>query len=414
MTKIARMVLGILFILANVMIFGCGDDDNNSSTGTAQPTISGMTPSSVSIGQQNVEGSIIGSNLSGVTGVSLGDGMTLQSFSSASASEIRVVFSVNDNAAPGAQTVSVEAVGGSTSSSSVLTIINNKAPKAKFTIDPPAGSLQTTFTYDGSNAEDDKKITSWSWEFGDGATTNGRKVTHKYKTLGTYKVKLTVTDAEGASSHNQRDLEIKKNSPPIPRFNVTPDNGDTLTNFRFNASNSEDIDGKVTDYRWSFGDGKRANGMEVTHTYEQQGTYNVELTVEDNKGEIGKSEKAIAVEKSQGKACAPRPPNAQIAYRAVTESFTAHNPRQITVEFEGDYGCQPFYRCGDVRVGGLPGWSPGNDKWVGVMCKFIDLGNNRAQITLSPIRGNYAPAVGEHVYTWGQKDCSIRDCNGVD
>ena len=66
------------------------------------------------------------------------------------------------SAAPGAATISVEAVGGSTSSSGVLTIMNNKAPNAKFTIDPPAGSLQTTFSYDGSTSVDDKKITTCS------------------------------------------------------------------------------------------------------------------------------------------------------------------------------------------------------------------------------------------------------------
>ena len=351
MRKTARMVLGILFILANVLIIGCGDDEDNNSTGTGQPTISGMTPSSVSIGQQNVEGSIMGSNLNGVTGVSLGDGMTLQSFNSASASEIRVVFSVNDNAAPGAATISVEAVGGSTSSSSVLSIMNNKAPKAKFTIDPPAGSLQTTFSYDGSIAEDDKKVTSWAWDFGDGAATNGKKVTHKYRALGTFKVKLTVTDAEGVTSSNERNLEIKKNSPPIARFTMTPENGDTVTTFRFNASRSEDIDGKITDFRWSFGDGERANGADVTHVYEQAGRFDVELTVEDNKGEISKLGREVEVEKSKGRVCSPRPA-ATIAHRAIVESFTA-SPRVVTVRFVDSDPCTAFlslWRCSNWWV----------------------------------------------------------------
>jgi PKD repeat protein len=355
----------------------------------------------------------LGSNLNGATGVSLGDGITLQSFNSASASEIRVVFSVNDNAAPGAVTISVEAIGGSTTSASALTIMNNKSPKAKFTIDPPAGSLQTTFTYDGSISEDDKKITSWSWDFGDGGATNGRKVTHKYKALGSYKVKLTVTDAEGVLSSNEKSLEIKKNSPPIARFNMTPDNGDTVTTFRFNASNSEDPDGRITDYRWSFGDGARENGAEVTHVFEDAGRFNVELTVEDNKGEIARLGREVEVEKSKGRVCSPRPA-ATIAHRAIVESFTAV-PRSLTVRFVDSDPCQAFYRCGDVRIGGLRGWGPpwAQDKWIGVLCKVIDLGGGRAQITLSPIRGNYGPAPGDEIYTWGQKDCSIRDCNGV-
>ncbi len=39
---------------------------------------------------------------------------------------------------------------------------------------------------------------------------------------------------------------------------------------------------EITHYAWNFGDGQTANGPEVDHTYTVAGTYNVQLTVQDN------------------------------------------------------------------------------------------------------------------------------------
>ena len=43
------------------------------------------------------------------------------------------------------------------------------------------------------------EIAGYSWDFGDGATATGPAAEHAYKTPGTYAVKLTVKDAEGAA-----------------------------------------------------------------------------------------------------------------------------------------------------------------------------------------------------------------------
>jgi PKD repeat protein len=65
----------------------------------------------------------------------------------------------------------------------------------------------------------------------------------------------------------------------------------------FDASASADSDGTIQQYSWDFGDGagtsRDANTAE--HTYVQAGTYTVQLTVTDDRGESGTDTKAVAV-----------------------------------------------------------------------------------------------------------------------
>jgi len=50
----------------------------------------------------------------------------------------------------------------------------------------------------------------------------------------------------------------------------------------FDASDSYDLDGNITEYTWDFGDGITTMGVNVTHSYYSDGNYTVTLTVKDN------------------------------------------------------------------------------------------------------------------------------------
>ncbi len=54
--------------------------------------------------------------------------------------------------------------------------------------------------------------------------------------------------------------------------------------YRFDASDSYDVDGEIVSYEWDFGDGTVAQGMLAEHTYTALGTYEVTLTVTDGDG----------------------------------------------------------------------------------------------------------------------------------
>jgi PKD repeat protein len=73
---------------------------------------------------------------------------------------------------------------------------SNIPPTASFT---PSCS-QLTCSFDGTASTDpDGTITAWNWDFGDGATGSGATTSHQYAAAGSYQVRLTVTDNQGAT-----------------------------------------------------------------------------------------------------------------------------------------------------------------------------------------------------------------------
>lgn len=63
---------------------------------------------------------------------------------------------------------------------------------------PQEPLLNQTITFDSSaSVTPDLGVLSWDWDFGDGSTGQGKVVTHSYSSLGSYTVKLTITDERG-------------------------------------------------------------------------------------------------------------------------------------------------------------------------------------------------------------------------
>jgi large repetitive protein len=140
-----------------------------------------------------------------------------------------------------------------------------------------------TVVFDGGRSTDkDLDNLHYSWNFGDGQTGDGVRVTHTYKNGGAYRVRLTVSDDSGQISNSAiKDISVKINQPPAAEAgaNVTGAPGEELT---FDASQSNDADGRLVKYAWNFGDGQTGDGVRVTHSYKKPGIYRVRLQVDDN------------------------------------------------------------------------------------------------------------------------------------
>ena len=76
------------------------------------------------------------------------------------------------------------------------------------------------------------------------------------------------------------------NSPPVANFTVNPTTGSAPLTVYVNATNSYDTDGRITSWRWSFGDGGSGYGETTSHRYAAPGTYIIRLTVTDNRGDV--------------------------------------------------------------------------------------------------------------------------------
>ncbi|MFV9677446.1 MAG: PKD domain-containing protein, partial [Methanosarcinales archaeon] len=96
---------------------------------------------------------------------------------------------------------------------------------------------------------------------------------------------------------NQTTMTQAKNQPPIASFTYTHKNPVENEELIFNASSSYDIDGNITKYEWSFGDGNITNTTEqnITYSYASAGTFTVNLTVTDDDGATNTTSRAITV-----------------------------------------------------------------------------------------------------------------------
>ncbi len=93
---------------------------------------------------------------------------------------------------------------------------------------PPTASFTKTCTglscqFTDASSDSDGSIASRSWTFGDGGKSTARNPTHTYAAAGTYTVKLTVTDDDGATATVTKSVTVAEagNAPPTASF--TPD-----------------------------------------------------------------------------------------------------------------------------------------------------------------------------------------------
>jgi Tol biopolymer transport system component len=83
----------------------------------------------------------------------------------------------------------------------------NVPPVADFTPpEAPVVGMAAAFTDVSTDA--DGSVVDWQWELGDGTTSSARNPSHTYTEGGTYTVRLTVTDDEGASGVVERVVSV--------------------------------------------------------------------------------------------------------------------------------------------------------------------------------------------------------------
>ncbi len=88
-----------------------------------------------------------------------------------------------------------------TLSQSVTVSQVNQKPTAGFTVRPGNPRVARPVGFDSSASSDvDGNITAWSWDFGDGNTSDQSSPIHEYARPGMYNVTLTVTDNSGLTS----------------------------------------------------------------------------------------------------------------------------------------------------------------------------------------------------------------------
>jgi PKD repeat protein len=89
-----------------------------------------------------------------------------------------------------------------------------------------------------------------------------------------------------------------KNQLPVAKADANPQTGLAPLTVQFSAAGSTDADGKIESYSWDFGDGANGAGVTTSHIYTRKGTFEVTLTVKDNKGGTARDDITITVDEN--------------------------------------------------------------------------------------------------------------------
>lgn len=119
-------------------------------------------------------------------------------------------------------------------------------------------------------------ITDWDWRFGDSRFSREQNPAHLYQIPSNFPVTLSIRDT------NQCEEMVTKNLPyfPVPAILVispSAEEGCEPVDIFFDNLSSP-ID-STYDITWNFGDGGSSGEISPTHTYEDIGTFTVDLSV---------------------------------------------------------------------------------------------------------------------------------------
>lgn len=172
-------------------------------------------------------------------------------------------------------------------------------PEMSLTVTPSTGKTTDILMLKAEpitgQSDKDKFYFRWDWDGDDNWDTNYSTSTmldHRYRIPGNYVLRVEMTDGQKQVRTDSVFIIIEQGySPPHALFSVTPDSGNYLTDFVFDASLTTDDEDSLHQlrFRWNFqgsgfsGEGY-PTGLTLTNRYSRPGIYRPQLEVRDPSG----------------------------------------------------------------------------------------------------------------------------------
>jgi len=131
-------------------------------------------------------------------------------------------------------------------------------------------------------------ISSFTWNFGDSTSGNGRVVAHTFTAAGEFNVTLTTVDNLSRPSTFSRLIAVGVSKPPAGDWTWSPSAVVVGATINFNAGAIQPDSGRTIVQRlWDFGDGTTESDRSptTTHVFRQANTFKVTLTAIDDAGQ---------------------------------------------------------------------------------------------------------------------------------
>ena len=270
------------------------DGDGGTVTVTGSVVISNTAPSidSVTLPATGSEGVAVTAS---ATGSDIGaDGLTFR-WDFGDGTQIATGASVGHvYADQGTYTVTLTLTDddGAVASTSTSISIANVDPTITFSNFPASGDEGSTLLFEAAATDVLADPLLYTWDFGDGTIVTGPSVTHVFIDQGTPTVVLVVTDGDNGSATVSQTVPIANIDPQIANVVIPASGGEGQTITM--SANAVDAAGDAMTFVWDYGDGTSdtyalalgTNSSSTTHAYDDEGTYQITITVTDGDGGV--------------------------------------------------------------------------------------------------------------------------------
>ncbi len=147
---------------------------------------------------------------------------------------------------------------------------------------PLSGQVGAALSYSVSASNCSPAPSTWTWDVGGGTisgSTTGNQISVSFSTSGTKVIRATAGAGGCTGTSDTHSVSITTptgGGTLAANFSFTPINPTPGQQVSFDGTTST---GSPTGFTWHFGDNTSGTGVNVTHTYAQSGTYQVQLEV---------------------------------------------------------------------------------------------------------------------------------------
>jgi gliding motility-associated-like protein len=177
----------------------------------------------------------------------------------------------------------VENAAGKDSITKVAYIVVNDVPTVDFTVSSTSGCYPLTVQFTDMSVPNSGTNVEWTWDFGDGNTSNLQSPQHTYVVAGNFGVTLRVKNSTGCFKFLNKPNYINITGGALANFSVGAVTGCGAPSTIAFANLS--IGTGILAYEWDFGDGSPSSFLPTpVHIYQNAGTYAVRLITSNNQG----------------------------------------------------------------------------------------------------------------------------------
>ncbi|HZE82995.1 MAG TPA: PKD domain-containing protein, partial [Puia sp.] len=156
-------------------------------------------------------------------------------------------------------------------------------PTANFSANLTLACAPANIQFSDKSVPGQGSISAWSWDFGDGQTSNQSSPAHNYTQPGYYSVKLTVTNSQGCPNTFIRGRYIRVVSGVQPDFAWSQTSNSCSAPFNLNFTNQTSGPGNLS-YSWDLGNGINTGLTNPSTSYPSNTNYTVILKATSDLG----------------------------------------------------------------------------------------------------------------------------------